>query len=469
MPRLLVRSTPPRSPRPAAPAPPKVPGYRQRPGYGQALVTLTDAVTRRRRDYWLGEHGTPESRERYHRLIALWEAGGRRLPESDWDAPPAEKQAGLTIDEMILAYFTWAETYYRPTEAGTLKVALRLLRVMFGQSPAAEFGPQKLRLVRDAMIRGSATETPVRPPWTRVYCNQQCRRIRAMFKWAASHEMLPVSVHQTLATVEPLKRGRTAAREGRKVAPAPMELVDACRPHLCRQVNALIDLQLLTGARCGELVILRPIDIDTGRKDGVWLYRPARHKNEHFGKERVIYLGPKAQEVIRPFLEGRRLDAYLFSPREADAERRAALTARRRTPVSCGNTVGSNRKDRPARQPGEHYTSASYYVAILRACELAFQPPEHLRPRALPDGTVETKRAMLLRMTPKERAELDAFRKAHRWHPHQLRHNAGTNIRREFGLEAAQLVLGHSSAQITDAVYAERDTHRAVEVIRKIG
>lgn len=49
---------------------PKTPSYRKRAGRTQALVTLTDSVTRQRRDYWLGEHGTPESRERYHRVLA---------------------------------------------------------------------------------------------------------------------------------------------------------------------------------------------------------------------------------------------------------------------------------------------------------------------------------------------------------------------------------------------------------------
>jgi len=36
----------------------KIPTYRQRKGYTQAIVTLTDSATRRRRDYWLGEHGS---------------------------------------------------------------------------------------------------------------------------------------------------------------------------------------------------------------------------------------------------------------------------------------------------------------------------------------------------------------------------------------------------------------------------
>ena len=45
----------------------------------------------------------------------------------------------------------------------------------------------------------------------------------------------------------------------------------------------------------------------------------------------------------------------------------------------------------------------------------------------------------------------------------------GTLIRREFGLEAAQLALGHSSAKVTDAVYAERDMARVLEVMKRIG
>lgn len=51
---------------------PKTPAYRTRKGYDQALVTLTDSRTGKRRDYWLGAHGTPASRERYHRLVAEW-------------------------------------------------------------------------------------------------------------------------------------------------------------------------------------------------------------------------------------------------------------------------------------------------------------------------------------------------------------------------------------------------------------
>jgi len=72
-------------------------------------------------------------------------------------------------------------------------------------------------------------------------------------------------------------------------------------------------------------------------------------------------------------------------------------------------------------------------------------------------------------MTPAQKADLKAWRKAHRFHPYQLRYTAATLIRREFGLETAQLALGHASATITDAVYAERDAGKVIEVMRRVG
>jgi len=55
-----------------------------------------------------------------------------------------------------------------------------------------------------------------------------------------------------------------------------------------------------------------------------------------------------------------------------------------------------------------------------------------------------------------------------RWVPHQLRHTAAEVVRDEFGLEHAQSVLGHSTANMTEH-YAEIGNARAAEVARKIG
>ena len=71
----------------------------------------------------------------------------------------------------------------------------------------------------------------------------------------------------------------------------------------------MVELQGLTDCRPGEIIVMRAIDLTmTGP---VWAYRPASHKNKHRGFDRQIFLGPRAQEIIKPFLTTN-LGAYLF-------------------------------------------------------------------------------------------------------------------------------------------------------------
>src|SRR4029079_4724533 len=116
------------------------------------------------------------------------------------------------------------------------------------------------------------------------------------------------SVYHGLQAVGGLKKGRTEARESRDVRPVAVTVVEATLPHLSRQVGAMIRVQMLTGMLPGEVVIMRGIDLDT--TGIVWFYRPAsdqgphgRHKTAHHGHQRVVAIGPKAQEVLRQFLK----------------------------------------------------------------------------------------------------------------------------------------------------------------------
>jgi integrase len=54
------------------------------------------------------------------------------------------------------------------------------------------------------------------------------------------------------------------------------------------------------------------------------------------------------------------------------------------------------------------------------------------------------------------------------WHPHQLRHSCATRVRREYGLDVAQIILGHSQCDTTQ-VYAEADRARAFDVVARSG
>ena len=56
----------------------------------------------------------------------------------------------------------------------------------------------------------------------------------------------------------------------------------------------------------------------------------------------------------------------------------------------------------------------------------------------------------------------------HREYPHLLRHNAAAEPRKEFGIEAARIILGHRSAAVTE-IYAERDEQEAIKAVMKVG
>ena len=140
---------------------------------------------------------------------------------------------------------------------------------------------------------------------------------------------------------------------------------------------------------------------------------------------------------------------------------RATASARPRP--SASGTPNS-----PEHQPGDHYTRDSYRRAIDRACEAAFPLPEELAPRVSMDGKPETAKAWQARLTPEQRQQVKAWRKKHHWHPHQLRHNYATFVRQKDNLESAQILLGHSKADVTQ-IYAERDMQRAISVALKIG
>lgn len=386
----------------------RTPTYRLHKPSGRAVVTLNGT------DFYLGKYGSPESRERYDQLVAEWLTSGRLLP-TDRHAAGA-----LSVSELILRYWQFAETYYRkngkPTgEISPTRSALRFLRKLYGRTPARDFGPLKLKACREAMIDADLC---------RGVADSYMKRIRRMFRWATENELVPPEVYHGLQAVRGLGRGRSRARETEPVKPVPEDFVNAVQPHVSPQVWAMVQLQLLTGMRPGELAVMRGCHLDVTGK--IWVYTPS-HKTEHHGHEHPIYIGPKAQEVLRPWLRTD-LNASLFSPREAEEARNQERRRQRKSPMTPSQARRRPKRNR-RRPPREHYTVGSYRRAITRACDDAEVP---------------------------------------HWTPHRLRHNCGTRLRKEYGIEAARVVLGHRSAAITE-VYAEVDHAKAMQIMAEVG
>jgi integrase len=420
------------------------PSYRKHRGSGQAVVTLNG------RDHYLGRYGTAASKAEYDRLIAEWLGCGRQLPTDGGD---------VSMNKVMLAYLHYAAGYYsadsETSEVYRIKEALSPLKELFGTLPAAEFGPKKLKRLREAMLAKG---------WCRTNVNHQIHRVKRMIKWAVSEELVPQSLYHGLQTVVAIRKGMTAVREAEEVRPVSEFILQTTLPYLPPALRAVAELQLLTGMRPSEALTMKAAGLDaTGR---VWTYKPEKHKTAHHGHERTIFIGPKAQEIIKPWLRTD-LQAYLFSPASTEETRNANCRRQRKTPMTPSQAKRKRKRHRQ-RPWGERYHAASYRQAILRACAAAFPLPEHLAPRANLGGKPETRKDWLARLTPDEKAEIKAWRREHNWHPNQLRHNAATRLRKEFGVELARIVLGHATAFTTE-IYAEADRAHAMEVIAKVG
>lgn len=408
-----------------------VPAYRLHKASGQARTIVNG------RHIYLGKYGSPESRQQYARILA--EAA---LPAGQPVSAERSESQRLLVSELLVAYLKFAETYYanegQPTkEFNGMVDAVRPLNDLYGDICADDFGPLKLKAVREHLIERGLCRTEV---------NKRIGRIKRVFKWAVSEELISASVHEALKTVTGLKYGRTSARESEPVRPVAALTVELTLPYVSPQVAAMIRLQLLTGMRPGEVIGMQLCAIDTS--SDVWIYSPNGHKGRWRGHRRTIPLGPQAQKEIEPFMN-RAETAFLFSPAEAEAYRHKcrAIQRNRKTPVyPCELRAREKRKQksrsRSARRPkGDCYTPASYRRAIAYGVTRSNRERQKADPAAMEIFT---------------------------WSPYQLRHTFATDMRRNYGVEAAQLGLGHARTNIVD-VYAEKNLSLIVEIARKSG
>ena len=100
---------------------------------------------------------------------------------------------------------------------------------------------------------------------SRAYNNDCVSRIRRVLKWAYSQDFVPVAVHQSLATLAGLRKGRSEADDPESIGPVSDELVEATIPFMSTVIADMVRFQ-----------------------------RPRRQKTEHHGRQRVVFIGPLA-------------------------------------------------------------------------------------------------------------------------------------------------------------------------------
>lgn len=134
---------------------------------------------------YLGTYGTDEAQRAYDKLIAEWLANDRELP-----APTAEHaDEPVIVTEVALAYWRHVKGRYSAGKVAAIRQAIILVRQLYGSEPAIEFGPKRLRVVRQAMIDGEPMATCEKCESELVdgYCAKcRCQRARGLGPEATS-------------------------------------------------------------------------------------------------------------------------------------------------------------------------------------------------------------------------------------------------------------------------------------------
>jgi integrase len=308
---------------------------------------------------------------------------------------PAADETTLSVEGLWRLFTEHAQTYYRKPsgrstgEASNLADAFRVVLELCGYLPASSFTVAQLRRCREALIAQKLSRSTI---------NARVNRIRRVFTWAISMELVDPSVLMSLRSLPALRRGRSQAREPLPILPVSWDTVTATLAHLNDPTKGIIETLWWSGMRVSEALVMRPLDLQM--KGDVWLYTPQEHKCEHLEHQRVVPLGPHTQAVVSRCLRG--IESLLF-------------------------------------------------------------PDAHTRVFEFPAGRCHTPKTLRQAV---QRAAARAG--VSRWTPLQLRHAAATRLRAEVGLEAARIVLGHTSPATTE-IYAEIDREKARAMMLRYG
>jgi integrase len=391
---------------------------------GQSVVRLDG------RDFYLGEHDSPESIARYAVLIAAYQAGGMRLP-ADFEIGTLEPQVmsmlGMIVEPQqqaktpitvrhVTACFRLhiAERYANnPKEIHRLGMVCDALELNDGDLNADQYGPLALQRQRQRFVDTGKTSRP--------YVNRLTNAIVRIFKHAVSQELVQPEVWQRLKSVEPLRAGQTKAKERPPVRPVDIEVVRATAKHLTPVLKAMLRVQIATGMRPSEVCSLRPCDID--RTGPEWFWRPEKHKTAGRGIQKAVPILGDARAAIEDYMN-RDSQSALFSPAESVAWWLAQKRANRKSKVQPSQQF--RRVENPRKQPGNQYDSGSYRQALQRAAKAA---------------------------------------KVQEWNPYQIRHLAATMVREALNAEAAQALLGHAELRMTEH-YAKLSESKAIEAAK---
>lgn len=252
-------------------------------GYGEYLTGPRGSWPRK------CENAPPGPAREYDRLCAEW------LAAKAAGLPAQRKALSWTCADVARGYL--ASLKDRPGQANATR-ALRPLLDLYGHTQAGDFDARRFVTVRQQHLDGGAAPRTV---------NDYAGFVRAAFRWAARPEQkgVPPAVALELSLVAALVDEDDVPLED-----VPEATVRLILPHCAPVVADMLEVQMLTGMRPGELVRMKAGEVDQNAGEGLWLYKPPLYKSRRHASVRAaggreVWIGPKAQALLSPWLEGK--------------------------------------------------------------------------------------------------------------------------------------------------------------------
>jgi integrase len=259
--------------------------------------------------------------------------------------------------------------------------------------------------------------------------NKYANFIIFIFGWGVENELVPETTWRALKAVKSLPQGYPGTFDNEEREPVSDDVIRRTLPFMPPTLRAMVIVQRLTGSRPGEIFNMRVGEIDRTRNNGLWYYVPKHHKTEKYIGKKEIPLGKPEQKLIAPYLEGKKPEAAVFSPRTAQAERNAEKKARGKTKPSPSRIARDKARAAKPSRYSEFYNRDSYRQAI-----------EH----AITKGN---------KVLPEDK-------QIPHWYPYLLRNSAATATELAHSDEDAQALLGHTTVNMTKRYSKTQKTRR---------
>ena len=308
------------------------------------------------RPRYLGPYGSPESKVAYSRIVAELQANPVAVFQ-----PIGDKH--VTVSELTATFLDHVQANTDYTDYSHYRVVvLDFLDNLYGDNmPVADFKPRCLKLIRTEMIKSCR--------FCRRIVNRYTHRVISIFAWGVENDLVPETTWRALKAVKSLRKGEEGTFDNPPRQEVSDDVVKRTLPFMPPTLRAMVVVQRLTGMRPSEVFNMRVGEINRTQENGLWYYIPKSHKTEHYIGNKSIPLGKSEQKLIALYLEGKKPEQAVFSPRTALEERNAERRAKRKTKIPPSQAARDKASTTKPSAYSEFYNQCSYRQAIEYAIE----------------------------------------------------------------------------------------------------